>query len=119
MQSPRLPLIALALLAFCAGALAGATLPLARDGQALQPIVISPAASAGTKAVAEELAGYLRRISGAEFHVEAGDGSRGIVLGSLAEFPQASLKEPLASRSKYDGPEAYALRTEATRLLLI
>src|SRR3954469_20784675 len=85
---------------------APATLPLARDGKALQPVVISPAASPATKAVADELAVYLTRIAGAEFHVESGDGSRGIVLGTLAEFPTPSLNEPLAQRSKIDGPEA-------------
>jgi hypothetical protein len=115
----KLRLISVALLLACAGAFAAPTLPIARDGQALQPIVISPSASAGTKATAEELASYLSRISGAEFRIETGDGSRGIVLGSMADFPEPSLKDSLAAKSKYDGPEAYAIRTESKRLLLI
>lgn len=97
---------------------APATFVLTRDGKP-QPVVISPAASPATKAVADELCRYLSRMSGATFRTESGDGSQGIVLGTLAEFPEPSLKEPLASRSKYDGPEAYCLRSEPARLLAI
>lgn len=95
------------------------TLPLARDGRALEPIVISPKASDATKAVASELADYLTRISGGKFEVHAGDGSRGIVLGTLAEFPHPALIKPLEIKTTYDGKEAFAIRTEKNRLLLI
>ena len=64
---------------------------LAADGKALAPIVISKEASPATRAVAEELAQYLQRISGASFSVQTGDGSRGIVLGTLAQFPDPAL----------------------------
>ncbi len=43
------------------------TLLLAADGKARLPIVISEKASDATKAVAAELAAYLKRISGASF----------------------------------------------------
>jgi hypothetical protein len=98
---------------------APATLPLAEDGRALQPIVISQNASDATKAVATELAEYLKRITGATFDVQTGDGSHGIVLGTLSEFPIASLEKPLEIRDTYDGKEAFAIRTEPQRLLLI
>src|SRR5688500_9851327 len=94
-------------------------LQLAAKGKALLPVVISLQASAGTKAVAAELAEYLQRISGATFDVKSGDGTSGIVLGTLAEFPHPGLAKPLEIRRTYDGKEAYAIRTEPKRLLLI
>src|SRR5688500_2387910 len=87
-------------------------LPLANQGRALQPIVISDKASDSTKAVARELADYLGRITGAAFTVETGDGSRGIVLGILTEVPNPALVKPLEIRNTYDGKEAFAIRTE-------
>jgi hypothetical protein len=102
-----------------AGAPANDTMRLTDGGQALTPIVIAPNASLATKAVAADLADYLGKISGAKFEVQIGDGSRGIVLGTLAEFPNASLNDSLAMRGKYDGKEAFAIHTEKQRLLLI
>jgi hypothetical protein len=92
---------------------------LSAEGKALLPVVISDKASDATKAVARELADYLGRIAGVKFDVTAGDGTRGIVLGTLAEFPEPSLKEALAVRNVYDGKEAYAIRSERQRLLLL
>lgn len=98
---------------------APAALPLAADGRALQPIVISDQATDATKAVAAELADYLGRMTGATFPVQTGDGTRGIVLGTLSEFPSPALAQPLEIRNTYDGKEAFALRTQPPRLLLI
>ena len=95
------------------------TLLLADQNRAAQPIVISLKASDATKATAAELADYLGRITGAKFEVQPGDGTRGIVLGTLAEFPEPALVKPLAIKNTYDGKEAFAIRTEAKRLLLI
>jgi len=64
-----------------------ADLPLADQTRALELIVVSPTASDATKAIAKELADYLDRVTGAKFGIQTGDGSRGIVLGTLAEFP--------------------------------
>ena len=92
---------------------------LARDGKAQAPIILSEKASASTKAVAAELASFLKRISGAEFKVETGDGTKGIVLGALTEFPDAALNAPLEIRNRFDGKEAYVIRTEPERIRLI
>ncbi|MBI4025451.1 MAG: DUF4838 domain-containing protein [Verrucomicrobia bacterium] len=94
-------------------------LRLAHDGKAAMPIIISSKATEGVKAVAGELAEYLHRITGAAFEVRAGDGAEGIVLGTLAEFPNSELKKPLEIRNHFDGKEAYAIRTEPKRLLLV
>ena len=65
-----------------------------------------------------ELAEYLGRITGGRFEVRSGDGGRGIVLGTLDEFPQSDLCK-IRIRNTYDGREAYAIRTLPNRLLLI
>ena len=64
---------------------------LADRGQAQLPIVIAEKVTDGTRQLARELAGYLSRISGARFEIQTGDGSRGIVLGTLADFPHPEL----------------------------
>lgn len=92
---------------------------LADSGKAMQPIIISDKASENTKLVADELANYLGRITGAKFEVKTGDGTSGIVLGTLAEFPNPELNQSLVIRNTYDGREAFVIRTEAKRLLLI
>lgn len=96
-----------------------AILTLAQGGKALLPIVISAKASDATKAVATELAATLTHITGAAFGVKAGDGSSGIVLGSMSEFPTPSLGPALAIYHGFDGKEAYAIRTQKKRLLLL
>jgi hypothetical protein len=96
-----------------------AELPLAADGKALVPVVVSEKASAATKQVAAELADHLGRITGAKFEVVAGDGTKGIVLGTIAEFPDPALARALAVRNTFDGREAFAIRTEPTRVLLV
>ena len=102
MKTTFLASLALAILATL---LHAAPVTLVTNGKALMPVVISANASGNTVAVAEELAGYLSKISGAKFAVEKGDGSRGIVLGTLADFPNPSLKKTLEIRNTYDGRE--------------
>lgn len=119
MKHTLVAITAVLLLAPPAALHAAHALPLAASGKALQPIVIAANASEETKAVAKELADYLGSIAGAQFSVQAGDGSRGIVLGTLAEFPNPSLAKPLEIRNGRDGREAFVIRTEPKRLLLI
>ena len=95
----------------------GSSVALAADGTARLPIVISPNASERTRKVADELSDYLSQITGAPFEVQTGDGSQGIVLGTLAEFPDAALDKALETRDAFDGIEAYAIRTDSGRRL--
>jgi Domain of unknown function (DUF4838) len=111
--------IACALLLLAGRDTAAAEVHLAKGGRALLPVVISAKASDETRKVAAELAGYLGKISGARFDVRSGDGGSGIVLGTLAEFPQPKLARALEVRKRFDGKEAYALRAEGQRLLLL
>jgi hypothetical protein len=111
-------------LSLCAGSMAQRTpsratgLLLAEKGKALLPVVVSAKASPGTRAVAAELAAYLQRITGAVFTVQTGESTRGIVVGTLAEFPNATLRKPFEIQG-FDGREAYAIRTDAKRLRLL
>ncbi len=117
---PVIAAVAVLLLGMFAPALGETpTLALSVGGKALLPIVISKDASSNVLAVANELAEYLGRIAETKFRVTTGDGSSGIVLGTLAEFPNASLVKPLEIRNTFDGREAFAIRTEKNRLLLI
>ncbi len=92
---------------------------LAKNRTARVPIVVAQDVSESTRQVAAELAEYLGRITGAKFDVTTGDGARGIVLGTLAQFPDPGLKDALAIRDGVDGREAFAIRTEPDRLRLI
>lgn len=91
---------------------------LAEGGVAKMPVVVSPQADPATRAVAEDLATYLGKIAGAKFEVVEGDGTKGIVLGTIAQFPDGSLDKPLEIRG-FDGREAFVIRTEPHRVRLI
>ena len=90
---------------------------LAKDGGALLKITIAGNASRETRAVADEFAGYLSQISGAQFAVETGDGASGIVLGLPEDFPSLPF-EVAFGKSAYDR-EKYLLRSTDTGLYLL
>ena len=91
---------------------------LADRGNALMPIVLSEQASQRQRELAKELTDHLKRISGAEFRVTYGDGSSGIVLGTLEQFPVPEWREALAIRG-WDGREAFGIRTSTKRVLCL
>ncbi|HON06027.1 MAG TPA: DUF4838 domain-containing protein [bacterium] len=90
------------------------TVLLADKGVAKLPIIISDKASKDTRTRAEELAGYLEKITGAKFEVKTGTGTDNpaIFLGTIAEFPTPSAADGLKIYDIYDGRDAYAIRTE-------
>ena len=92
---------------------------IAAQGKALVPVTISPEASEETKAAAEMLAGFLRRISGAEFQIQTSKQPQGITLGTLTEFPDPSLDKTLAIGDWNDGREAFAIRCNAEGVRLV
>lgn len=94
-----------------------AELSLAKNGTALVPVVISAKASEATRKVAAELAAYLGKITGGTFQVREGTDGAGIIVGTLDDFPQPGLALPL--RLRFDGKEAFALRNDERRLLLL
>ncbi len=60
---------------------------LADDGRASFSIVVAAKAGERIRAVAENLADYLQRITDVKFRVQAGDGTRGIAVGLPRHFP--------------------------------
>lgn len=93
------------------------TVGLSREGKTLARVVLSERASAKTKSLAAELAGYLSKMGGADFTVETGDGSAGIVMGIASDFTKIPFDV-----SFEDGPfhrEQYVLRTHERGLFLI
>lgn len=101
------------------------TLSLAKGGKALLPIILAPDASESLKETAQYLAEKLHKITGAQFSIQSGDGSSGIVVGTLQQFPVKELQgpleisKPLAGLDIPNGVEAYGIRVEPQRLLLL
>jgi hypothetical protein len=90
---------------------------LSRGGKALMAVVVGPEAPAPVAAAAAELAALLGRLGGAEFKVEKGDGSRGIVVGRPADFAKLPFEARFGT-----GPferEDYVLRSTAQGLWLL
>lgn len=91
---------------------------LSANERAMQAITIAPAASEESKELAKTLAGYLQRITGANFAVKTGDGQSGIVLGTSQEFPALGLQGEFAP-DDLTRREEYLLRSHANGVWLI
>ncbi len=113
--------VLLALLGIGYGSCARADAPilLADNGKAAMPIILADDASSELQEVADELAHYLGRISGAAFAVERGDGTGGIVLGAAASFPVIDAGTELMAGTPLRQRERYLVRSEEHRLLLL
>jgi hypothetical protein len=91
---------------------------LAARGKTLQSVVTGRGASQRTEAAATSLASYLSRITGAEFKVSTGDGSRGLAVGLAGDFPG----QPFAGRRAKPEPterEDSLLKTHAEGVYLL
>jgi len=91
---------------------------LAVNREPLQTIVTGEGASERTRRAATTLARYLSRITGAEFKVSTGDGSRGLVVGLPGSFPG----RPFAGRWAHPKPaerEDYVLQTHVGGVYLL
>jgi hypothetical protein len=71
---------------------------LASGGRAFQAVVIGENPAAEVRQAAEELADYLGRITGADFAVQTGDGSAGIVVGTAAGFQPTPVPDRFQDR---------------------
>lgn len=108
----------LALLAAGSAWADAAAFQLARGGQGLAPIVVAPGSPQRVRAAAEDLAAMLGRITGAPFTVRTGDGSRGIVVGAVGDFP--ALAAPAGGGGKAgETPDDYRILTESNRVVLL
>lgn len=91
---------------------------LCRGGTPQMPVMTAPAASPRARAAAEDLAGSLGRVCGRPFRVETGDGTRGLALGTAADFPALRLE------SEFDAEEPmrreqYLLRSRRDGLIAV
>jgi hypothetical protein len=91
---------------------------LAERGTAVFPVVVSPHATRTTRDNAAVLAAYLERMTSANFGIEEGDGSRGIVLGCQADFPGLP-RRFAADPSDPERTEEYLLHTHPAGMLLV
>jgi hypothetical protein len=117
LRSRSLAVVVLAAAAADVRAAAPPPAALARDGRALLPVVVGKDAPPAVRDAAAELAKYLGRIAGAGFAVEAGDGTRGVVLGRPADFPRLPFEAKFGA-----GPldrEDYLVRSHGGNLYLI
>ncbi len=110
--------LCIVLLLSCAQAAPPPAVVLARGGTALMPVVIAPDAPAHRKTLAETLAKYLERISGARFEVVRGDGQTGVALGTAGEFPAAGLTKD-SPGERFGADEAYLLRSHSAGLYAV
>src|SRR5688500_14210072 len=106
---PRLSLLTLLL----AGPLLAQpqSLPIARDGKALVPVVVAADASPRVKQAATDLATYLGKIAGARFEVATGDGTTGIAVGLPKSFPKLGHQDKWA-RPTAEERENYFITTQ-------
>jgi hypothetical protein len=91
---------------------------LAREGQAAFPIVTATGADATIRQQAATLTEYLGRITGATFTQAEGDGSTGIAVGVVTDFPALNLA-PRLPTTGLEGPETYLLRSHSQGLQLV
>lgn len=90
--------------------------PLAREGRALQRVVVGEKASDRTRAAAKALATQLGRITGGTFAVVEGDGTTGLAVGRAADFPALGRRfdaTPMPER------EVYLVQSRANGVQLI
>ncbi len=68
---------------------------VASGGKARMPVVVAPGADADVSRAAMELTNMLQRITGAAFEMVAGDGTKGLAVGTPDDFPLLGLEAEL------------------------
>ncbi|MFW5693237.1 MAG: DUF4838 domain-containing protein, partial [Thermoguttaceae bacterium] len=77
-----------------------------------------PAAGERVRAAAGELAEYLGKMSGAEFAIEEGDGTRGVAVGVFTDFPELELAGRFRP-AEIARREQYLLRSHARGVYIV
>ncbi|HBL47822.1 DUF4838 domain-containing protein [Gimesia sp.] len=92
---------------------------IAENGNAKIPIVVSETASERTRKAADDLAHYLSEITGASFSVKTGNGSTGLAVGLLKEFPQQNTVPELDWKNlSIKDREKYCIRSHKNGIYL-
>lgn len=90
---------------------------LAEKGKPLLPVVVAENAPDDVRQAAEELAAMLSRIVGSGFAVETGNGSRGLAVGRVRDFPGLKMELP-GSAADPTRREDYLLQSHAGGVVL-
>jgi hypothetical protein len=99
-------------------ALALSAAVLCEGGRPVVPVTVGSGASARTRAAAADLAASLGRVCGSPFAVETGDGSRGVALGTAADFPALGLSGAFDAEEPMRR-EQYVLRSHKDGLIAV
>ena len=91
---------------------------LCDGGRPAMPVTVGPRASQRSRAAAADLAASLGRVCGAPFSVEAGDGTRGIALGTADDFPALGLSSAFDAEEPMRR-EQYVLRSHKDGLVAV
>ncbi len=91
---------------------------LAADGEAKLTIVVGENADSSVTQTAEELADMLGQISGAEFSVESGDGTEGLVLGMPGDFDAPPIDDVAFGDDTFE-QEHYVIRSTEDNLFIL
>ena len=91
---------------------------LSRQGRIAQAVCVAPKCGERTRKAATALATYLDKITGGNCLVEEADGTTGLAVGTVADFPKLKL-EVLFDPQDVTRREEYLLRSHERGLLLI
>ncbi|MCM8764938.1 MAG: hypothetical protein NC830_06245 [Candidatus Omnitrophica bacterium] len=91
---------------------------LAKDGKALFDVFISENASEKTKENAGKFVEYLYKITGASFKVSTGNSDRGIIVGTVEDFPFPSYSKKLDAKDPFRRDE-YIIKSHKNGLHII
>lgn len=70
---------------------------IAQDGKPAWPIIVPKNPNERIRLAANNLADYLGKITGGKFQVESGDGTTGLAVGLVKDFPAVTAPKELAS----------------------
>lgn len=90
----------------------------ASDGKALFPVIISTNATPEVRLAAEYMARYLSKISGGNFEIKTGDGTTGIAIGSVNDFPEIQFK-PHFEVLDPGGRQGYEIKSHSNGIYVI
>ncbi|MCA9006380.1 MAG: DUF4838 domain-containing protein, partial [Planctomycetaceae bacterium] len=93
---------------------------IAENGNAHIQIVVAETASERTQKTADDLAHYLSKITGAPFSVKSGDGSAGLAVGLLNDFPRLNAAPDLDGNNfRIKDREKYCIRSHEKGIYLL
>lgn len=91
---------------------------MARDQNALVPVIVGHSASVRVHQAAKSLADYLGKIGDTTFEIATGDGTHGIAVGVFSDFPDLAMGKDLQSETIAQR-ERYLLRSHTDGLYII